>query len=144
MNPEAKPRGIHSNKINLIFLLFFVFTFGQQKITVEAIYAGEYQAKGMDELQSMKNTNQYTVLNFDRNSKTMQIDLFDYATLNKVATLIDTKDFAALTSIDSYTFDQAEKILEVFMTTEYEGGRHERRVAQLAESRSRVCACFLK
>jgi len=31
------------------------------------------------------------------------------------------------------TFDQAEKILEVFMTTEYEGGRHERRVAQLAE-----------
>jgi ribose 5-phosphate isomerase B len=31
------------------------------------------------------------------------------------------------------TFEQAEKILEVFMTTEYEGGRHERRVAQLAE-----------
>ena len=31
------------------------------------------------------------------------------------------------------TFDQAEKILEAFMTTEYEGGRHERRVAQLAE-----------
>ena len=31
------------------------------------------------------------------------------------------------------TFDQAEKILEVFMTSEYEGGRHERRVAQLAE-----------
>jgi ribose 5-phosphate isomerase B len=31
------------------------------------------------------------------------------------------------------TFEQAEQILEVFMTTEYEGGRHERRVAQLAE-----------
>jgi len=56
---------MNSNKINFICLLFFVFTFGQQKITVEAIYAGEFQAKGMDELQSMKNTNQYTVLNFD-------------------------------------------------------------------------------
>lgn len=31
------------------------------------------------------------------------------------------------------TFEQAEKILEVFMSTEYEGGRHDRRVAQLAE-----------
>ena len=72
----------------------------------------------MDELNSMKNTNQYTVLNFDRNSKTMQIDLFDYATLNKVATLIDTKDFKELISIDSYTFDQEEKKILIATKTE--------------------------
>jgi dipeptidyl-peptidase-4 len=46
----------------------------------------------MDELQSMKNTNQYTVLNVDSSSRTMQIDLYDFASLNKTATLIDTKD----------------------------------------------------
>jgi dipeptidyl-peptidase-4 len=34
-------------------------------------------AQGMDELQSMKNTNQYTVLNVDSSSRTMQIDLYD-------------------------------------------------------------------
>ena len=72
-----------TNKITFLFLLFFVCVFGQQKITVEAIYAGEFQAKGMDELQSMKNTNQYTVLNFDEASRSMQIDLFDFATLKK-------------------------------------------------------------
>jgi dipeptidyl-peptidase-4 len=59
----------------------------------------------MDELQSMKNTNQYTVLNVDSSSRTMQIDLYDFASLNKTATLIDTKDHAILPRIDSYTFD---------------------------------------
>jgi dipeptidyl-peptidase-4 len=65
---------------------------GQQKISVEQIYNGAFRAQGMDELQSMKNTNQYTVLNVDSSSRTMQIDLYDFASLNKTATLIDTKD----------------------------------------------------
>ncbi|MEN9449183.1 MAG: hypothetical protein RJA25_2473, partial [Bacteroidota bacterium] len=37
------------------------------------------------------------------------IDLYDFATLNKVATLIDTKDFSELQGIDSYTFSNDEK-----------------------------------
>ena len=66
----------------------------------------------MDELHAMKNTNQYTVLDFNRTSRSMQIDLYDFATLEKVSTLIDTKDFQELSSIDSYTFDKTEsKIL---------------------------------
>ena len=58
-----------SNKFNLLFLLLLTNVFAQQKITVEEIYTGQFQAKGMDELQSMKNTNQYTVLNFDQASQ---------------------------------------------------------------------------
>lgn len=108
---------------NFIYLVILLLTtsvsvVGQQKLTLEEIWGGAFRTKGMDELNAMKNTNQYTVLNFDRNSKTMQIDLFDYATLNKVATLIDTKDFAALTSIDSYTFDQAEKKILIATNSE--------------------------
>ena len=86
-------------KLNVSFVLFFLCTislFGQQKITVEDIYSGAFRAKGMDELQSMKNTNQYTVLNYDAASRTMQIDLFDFATLKKVTTLIDTKNHTVL------------------------------------------------
>lgn len=99
-----------SNKINLLFLLLITSVFAQQKITVEAIYTGQFQAKGMDELQSMKNTNQYTVLNFDQVSRSMQIDLFDFATLKKVNTLIDTKSQSKLVGgIDSYTFSSDEK-----------------------------------
>ena len=97
--------------IQLVLLLVTtsVSVVAQQKLTLEEIWGGAFRTKGMDELNAMKNTNQYTVLNFDRNTKTTQIDLFDYATLNKVSTLIDTKNHKELESIDSYTFDKAEK-----------------------------------
>lgn len=99
-----------SNKITILFLLLFSSVFGQQRITVEAIYTGEFQAKGMVDLQSLKNTNQYTVLNSDEASGSMQIDLFDFATLKKIATLIDTKNqYKLLGGIDSYTFSSDEK-----------------------------------
>lgn len=100
-------------KVTLLLLIAISFaTSAQQKISVEEIYTGAFRSKGMDELQSMKNTNQYTVLNFDRASESMQIDLYDFATLKKVSTLIDTKNFTELKDgIDSYTFSNDEKQL---------------------------------
>jgi dipeptidyl-peptidase-4 len=98
--------------IKLIFCLLITSfsVFAQQKITVEEIYTGAFRAKAMDELQALKNTNQYTVLNTDRSTRSQQIELFDYATLQKVATLIDTKNIPALADgIDSYTFSNDEK-----------------------------------
>ncbi len=93
-----------------LFVLLTQIIVAQQKVTVEEIYSGAFRAKGMDELQAMKNTNQYTVLNFDRTTKTMQIDLYDFATLKKNSTLIDTKNFTELADgIDSYTFSKDEK-----------------------------------
>ena len=97
---------------SLLALLFLVCfsAIAQQKISVEEIYTGAFRAKGMDELQALKNTNQYTILNFDRSAKSQQIDLYDYATLKKVSTLIDTKNFKELADgIDSYTFSSDEK-----------------------------------
>ena len=108
-------------KSNLSCILFFVFTltvFGQQKITVEDIYSGAFRTKGMDELQSMKNSNQYTVLNYDAASRSMQIDLFDFATLKKESTLIDTKNYTVLADgIDSYTFSPDEKLILIANNT---------------------------
>lgn len=101
---------MNSNKITVLLFFLCVSVFGQQKITVDEIYMGAFRAKGMDELQSMKNTNQYTVLNTDRTTGSNQIDLYDFATLKKVSNLIDTKNFRELADgIDSYTFDDAEK-----------------------------------
>lgn len=100
-------------KSSIKILVLFIFSswsvVAQQAITLEEIWSGAFRTKGMDELNAMKNTNQYTVLNFNRNSRTTQIDLYDYATLNKVATLIDTKNHPELKSIDNYTFDNQEK-----------------------------------
>jgi len=96
-----------------LIVLFVVTLFSataQQKITVEEIYRGEFRTKGMDALQSMKNTNQYTVLNSDRTTRSQQIDLYDFATLKKVSTLLDTKSHTDLADgIDSYTFSNDEK-----------------------------------
>lgn len=98
------------NKITTLLLFLSMTVFGQQKITVDEIFAGAFRAKGMDELQSMKNTNQYTVLNTDWGSRAQQIDLYDFATLKKVSNLIDTKSYKELADgIDSYTFDASEK-----------------------------------
>ena len=102
---------MNSNRLTTL-LLFLCFTvFGQQKITVEEIFNGAFRAKAMDELQSLKNTNQYTVLNLDYKTGSMQIDLYDFATLKKTATLIDTKNHKELPKINSYSFDSSEKMI---------------------------------
>jgi dipeptidyl-peptidase-4 len=95
----------------LTFIIAFQSSlFAQQNITVEEIYTGAFRAKGMDELQALKNTNQYTVLNFERSTKSFQIDLYDFATLNKLNTLLDTKNQPLLKDgIDSYTFSPSEQ-----------------------------------
>lgn len=94
------------------FLLICLSAVAQQKITVEDIYTGAFRAKGMDELQSLKNTNQYTVLNFDRSNRSMQIDLYDFATLSKVSTIIDTKNHQELAAgVDGYSFSSDEKVI---------------------------------
>ncbi len=99
--------------------LFASFTaFAQQKLTLEEIWGGAFRTQGMTELSVLKNTNQYTVLNFDRVSKSSQIDLFDFATLNKVSTLLDSKNFSELKGIDSYTFSKDEKKILISNNTD--------------------------
>lgn len=91
-------------------MLISAATFAQRKITIEEIYNGTFRTEGMDELLSMKNTNQYTVLNSDRSTGNMTVDLYDYGTLKKVSTLIASKDSELLADgIDSYTFSADEK-----------------------------------
>lgn len=101
---------MNTSKFTAVLLFLTAVVFGQQKITVENVFSGTFRAKGMDELQSLKNTNQYTVLNIDQASRSMQIDLYDFATLKKVSNLIDTKNHKELADgINSYTFDASEK-----------------------------------
>ena len=91
-----------------LFLLITLSATAQQKLTLEEIWGGTFRTQGMDELQTLKKTNQYTVLNFDKAARSMQIDLYDYATLKKISTLIDTKNHQTLPMIDSYTFNSKE------------------------------------
>lgn len=101
------------------FLLAALPAVAQQKITLEQLWRGAYRTQGMDELQAMKNTNQYTVLNVDRATGSGQADLYDFATLNKVGTLIDSKNHKELEGgIDSYSFSPDEKKMLIATGTE--------------------------
>ncbi|EIA09635.1 S9 family peptidase [Flavobacterium frigoris] len=102
---------MNSKQFSVLFLFLCFSVFGQQKISVEKIYMGAFRAQGMDELHSLKNTNQYTVLNEDKDGE-QQIDLFDFATLKKTSTLFDTSKFSKdLPNLSSYTFDDTEKMI---------------------------------
>jgi dipeptidyl-peptidase 4 len=93
--------------ITALLLLLVLSATAQKKITVDEIFTGAFRSEGMDDLQAMRNTNQYTVLNEDGASQT--IDLYDFATQKKLATLINTKDFRELPPIASYSFSKDEK-----------------------------------
>ena len=108
-------------KSKLVFVVLFLSGFNliaQQKLTVEEIYSGAFRTETMDELFAMKNSNQYAVLNFDRSSRSMQLDLYDFATLKKINTIVDTKNFPALADgIDSFVFSKDEKQLLIANNT---------------------------
>lgn len=101
----------HLLRLTATFVFIVQIIFAQNNITVEQIYGGFFRANGMDQLQPLKKSNQYTVLNNDRASKTSQIELFDFNTLQKVKTLFDTKDFSEIKSIDDYRFNNLENQL---------------------------------
>ena len=108
-------------KSKLVFVVLFLSGFhliAQQKLTVEEIYSGAFRTETMDELFAMKNSNQYTVLNFDRSSRSMQLDLYDFATLQKINTIVDSKNFPELADgIDSFVFSKDEKQLLIANNT---------------------------
>lgn len=107
-----------SKQLVVLFLLSCFCLAAQQKLSVEEIYSGAFRSETMEELIAMKNTNQYTVLNFDKSTRSMQIDLYDFATLKKVNTIIDSKNFPELANgIDSFVFSKDEKQLLLANTT---------------------------
>lgn len=97
-------------KALFFFLLAALPATAQQKLSLEQIWKGSFRTEGMDELQAMKNTNQYTVLNVNWTAGTADIDLYDFVTLSKTSTLISSKSHKELENgIDSYTFSPDEK-----------------------------------
>ncbi|MDT7829255.1 S9 family peptidase [Pricia sp. S334] len=89
-----------------------------QPITVEEIYSGEFRTEGLDALRSLKNGKQYTVLNFDRSAGTSSIDKYDYATLEKVGSVVSSSDLPEIDNFSSYKFSDDES--KLLLATEVE------------------------
>jgi dipeptidyl-peptidase-4 len=99
------------NKIIHLLIVFSTFTsalLAQQKITLEDIWQkGTFRTERMEELHPMKG-DFYTVLEFDRNTRSTGIDKYSYATMEKIETLLDSKDLEALDYFESYSFSKDE------------------------------------
>ncbi len=107
-------------KLLLLFCIFATFlTSAQNKeITLEDIWTGAFRTEGMDALHSMKNGQQYSVLNFDRTSGTTSIDVYDYKTLKKVKTLVNSNQLEAIPNFSDYTFSEDES--NILLATDVE------------------------
>ena len=83
-----------------------------KEITLEDIWKdGTFRTERMDVLHSMKNGQQYSVLNFDRETRSTFIDIYDYKTLKKVKTLVSSENLEDIPYFSDYTFSKDEKKL---------------------------------
>lgn len=110
-------------KIFRILSLFLVLatsalTAQNKQITLEEIWNGTFRTEGLQALHSMKNGQQYSVLNFDRANRATTIDIYDYKTLEKTKTLVSSVDIDAIPYFTDYTFSEDES--KVLLATEEE------------------------
>lgn len=89
-----------------------------KEITLEDIWSGAFRTERIDVLHSMKNGQQYSVLNFDRATRSTSVDIYDYETLSKIATLVSSSDIPELNYFTDYTFSEDEQ--KVLLVTEEE------------------------
>ncbi|WP_040756140.1 S9 family peptidase [Winogradskyella psychrotolerans] len=97
------------------FLMTSLVFCQEKQITLQDIWSGTFRTEGMQALHSMENGNQYSVLNFDRQSRTSTIDIYDYKTLEKVKTLVSSTDISEIQGFFDYSFNADES--KIILTT---------------------------
>ncbi len=94
----------------LCFLLTGFISAQNKDITLDEIWNGTFRTEGMQSLHSMNNGQQYSVLNTKNGNST--IEIYDYKTLEKVKTVVNSADLKDVKSFSDYTFsDDASKVI---------------------------------
>ena len=102
----------------ICFFLTSILSAQTKEISLEEIWNGTFRTESMDVLHSMKNGQNYTVLNFDRNARTTAIDVYDYKTLSKVETLVSSASINELNYFTDYKFSEDES--KIILATQEE------------------------
>jgi len=91
----------------------------KQSISLEDIWTkGTFRTERLNSFHSLKNADHYTLLNSDRQQGTSSLDKYDYQTLEKIATIVDSKDLSEIDAFQSYTFSKDESKLLLGLETE--------------------------
>ncbi|MBJ7880782.1 S9 family peptidase [Gelidibacter salicanalis] len=100
----------------ICFLVTVLASAQNKEITLDAIWNGTFRTQGMQSLHSMNNGKQYSVLNNEKGSTA--IDVYDYKTLSKVETLVNSSNLEAISTFSNYTFSKDER--KIILATEVE------------------------
>ena len=107
------------------YLAFFcllvttLITAQNKEIALDNIWNdGTFRTESLDALNSMNSGQEYSVLNFDRASGSTTIDIYDYKTLEKVKTLVNSSSLEAIKYFTDYTFSDDES--QVLLATNQE------------------------
>jgi len=105
-------------KIFIFFIAITSLATAQKKdITLAEIWDGTFKIERMNSLNSM-NGDFYTLLNFSRENQNTTVDKYSYATLEKVETIVDSKDLDELKYFESYEFNNNETKLILAVDSE--------------------------
>ena len=100
------------------FLVTTILKAQTKDISLEDIWNDSFTTERLDVLHSMKNGQQYSVLNLDSDSHFTTIDVYDYKTLSKVKTLVNSADLDAIPYFTDYTFSNDES--KIILATDVE------------------------
>ena len=88
----------------------------QKQITLEELYDGTFSQKRLESLQSLKNGEEYVVLNFDRANGSSAIDVYSYRTGEQTGTLVNSAVLEEVPRFSSFTLSENEK--KIILATE--------------------------
>jgi len=105
-------------RILILFIAITSLATAQKKdITLNEIWNGTFSTERMNSLNSM-NGDFYSLLNFDRTTRSTSVDKYSYATLEKIETIVDSKNLSDLSYFESYYFNNDETKLMLGVATE--------------------------
>ena len=105
-------------KIVFLFLVFSsIISAQKQNITLEDIWIkGTFRTERLESFHSMDNGDFYTILN--QSKLGTSLDKYNYATLNKVETIVSGNDLVGIKYFDDYTFSKNENKLIIGINIE--------------------------
>ncbi len=83
--------------------------FSQQKLSLDNLYDGTFRAEGLQQIHAQKDGDHFTVLNYDRETKSSSLVQYAYATFEKTSTLFDSSQWPEVASVSSYAFSEDEQ-----------------------------------
>lgn len=101
----------------LLLFLPFVLTAQKKQITLQEIWQGAFMQEYLDAYHPMKG-DRYSLLNYNRSTRSTTVDIYTYASLEKTATIVDSRNLSNISYFDSYIFNESETHLLLSSQTE--------------------------